>query len=216
MRGQFQTCLLRLVILLAVLLAAGYALFVFKVCPAMDCITLQGNSGRGVWIAILEANAERQGLGIPSVWPQDLGFDRTRTSTDYFRRLMADEHGGRTKDCTKQLVTDLRPSLLGGAGVPVVETATEFTDRNNVWSVVCVGSNAPSDTAFLVSRNVFFGPTVNATSMIHFGGSSMRWPVRNRVFWVTCGGGVFVCPLTDLTAARLFPDTNGTYDVMYP
>ena len=216
MTKRVSSCLGRLTVILAVLLTAGGAFFFFKLRPALDCVTLRENGGRGVWVAIVSANAERGGFGKSLFWPQDLGFDRTRTSTDYFRRLMADEHGLPTADISNQLVTDLTPLALGGAGIPVVKSAAEFTDQNNVWTVVCVGSNAPSDTAFLVSRNVYFGSTVNATSTIHSVRSPMHWPVRNRVVWVTCGGAAFECSLIDLTAAKLFPSTNTTYDVMYP
>ena len=87
MSNRLKSCLVSWLRVLAVFLAIGFVFFVVVIRPWFDCISLKENGGRGagVWIAILSANSEREGSGKPPVWPQDLRFDHTRTSTDYFR-----------------------------------------------------------------------------------------------------------------------------------
>ena len=50
---------------------------------------------------------EREARGLPVLWPRDLGFTGKESSTDYFRRLLADEAGVITEDAERRLVADL-------------------------------------------------------------------------------------------------------------
>jgi hypothetical protein len=107
--------------------------------------------------------------------------------------------------------------MFGGHGVPAAKSAEAFSARNNAWIVVCVGSNTPSETPFLISRNVYVGPTACATSKLVRVPSPIRSSrSRNQVTVITRGGGCYTLPLRSARASDLFPDTNTTYEVLYP
>ena len=172
------------------------------------------NKGRGIWIAVVSANSERGSDETNSFWPKELGFDKLRTSTEYFRSLMCDTNGCPTTNCNQQVAWDLNPGMLSGAGVPCAQSTTQFSRTNNVWSVVCVDEETPSGSLFLITRNVDLGRQANAASVPKL--TRIRPFERTRAVWVTRGGGIFDARPAYLTAARLFPSTNETYDVMYP
>jgi len=181
--------------------------------PGLDCM-LKSN-GRGIWTAIISANAERDPKIFKPFWPKDQGFNHTRSSTEYFRMLMATGAEQAATNPAYGIFSDLLPGTLAGHGVPRARTIATFSGNNNAWIVICVSNETSADTTFLISRNVDLGKQVSCTSKVTFVRSPIIQP-RNRVSWITCGGDCFDARPEDVTAARLFPDTNATYDVMYP
>lgn len=181
--------------------------------PGLDCM-LKSN-GRGIWTAIISANAERDPKIFKPFWPKDQGFNQTRSSTEYFRMLMTTGAGQTATNSAYELFSDLPPGALAGHGVPRAKTIATFSSNNNAWIVICVSNETPAETAFLISRNVDLGKQVSCTSKVTFVRSPIIQP-RNCVSWITIDGGCFDARPEDVTAARLFPDTNETYDVMYP
>ena len=175
------------------------------------------NRGRGIWIAVVSANSERETLVNGLVWPKELGFDHRHTSTEYFRWLKSDTPGHIATNAADQYVSDLSANLLGMdyRGIPTASSAATFSSSNNAWIVICVSNDSPSDVPFLITRNVFLGQTACATSTITRVKSAFH-PQLDYVIWVTRGGGCFLADFKYLTPAMLFPHTNETYDVMYP
>lgn len=173
------------------------------------------STGRGIWCAIITANAERDPQKFKPFWPKDQGFNQTRSSTEYFRMLMATGAEQAATNSAYYIFSDLPPGALAGHGVPRAKTIVTFSSNNNAWIVICVSNKTPADTAFLISHNVDLGRQVSCTSKVTFVRSPIIQP-RNRVSWITCGGDCFDARPEDVTAARLFPDSNATYDVMYP
>jgi competence protein ComGC len=170
--------------------------------------------GRGIWVGVISANAEREPLGKTSVWPKVQGFDRSKTSTEYFRFLMSDANGCLTTNMYQQIASDLSSHVLGGSGVPVALSPLQFTKTNNAWSVVCVGDDTPPESPFLITRNVDVGARANHTTVPKL--TNILPFKKERAVWVTCGGACLDARPRYLTAERLFPATNETYDVMYP
>jgi len=206
-------CVVAAVAPIAIFSACFYYIFLSPFGRGLDLMLK--STGRGIWCAIITANAEREPKALKPLWPKDQGFNNTRSSTEYFRMLMSTETGRIATDRTDQLVSDLTPTMLGGHGVPPAETAAGFSSNNNAWIVICVDSNSPADTAFLISRNVDLGKQASSTSIVTFVQSPIKRP-RNLITVITVGGGGFSFHPEHLTVARLFPDTNATYDVMYP
>ena len=128
---------------------------------------------------------------------------------------MSDKVGVVASRAQDQTVFDLQPEYIGGEGVPVADSVAAFTNENNAWIVVCVGSDTSSDTPFLISRNVYLGNKASFTSAVSLVKSPFT-SLGNYVVWVTRGGQVFKARPKYATGAQLFPNTNEIYDVMYP
>lgn len=207
-------CLFALLVTVVSLAMACYYYFIAPFGPQKGDMMLL-SYGRGIHCAIINANSEQEAKGSGALWPKDLGFDRSHSSTEYFRRLMSDETGRPATDSATRIVSDLTPQMLGSHGVRKAESILDFHPENNAWIVICVGSKSPPDTAFLVSRNVDLGRTADSLSRISIVKSPITSP-RKRVVWITVDGGAFEASPEFVTGAKLFPATNETYDVMYP
>jgi len=169
--------------------------------------------GRSIWCGVI--NGQTTGK---IVWPKDLGFTRSQTSTEYFRRLLYDKDGQKTDNPTNQLVENAVPHDFGGWGINAATSLTSFAANNNAWVVICVDSNAPPDTAFLVSRNAFFGAQVSTTSKVTRVKSHTDWCLGGRIVWTTKSGACCDADPDKVAnlAASMFPDSNAVYDVLYP
>ena len=171
------------------------------------------NESCGVWLAVISANSEREPAGLKSVWPKQLGFDASRTSTEYFRWLMSDSNGVIAADAQYQVCSDLKPEMLSGAGVPAADSAAAFSRANNAWSVLCVGEETASEVPFLVSRNVDLGRQTSTSSPVSLNG---EMPFRHRrLVWTTRGGGIFDARAKYLPMLREAMGTN-VMDVLRP
>ena len=134
---------------------------------------------------------------------------------------MSDTNGCFTTNLTQQ-IAPLEANMLSGDDVPSAPTTAQFTKTNNAWSVVCVKSETPPDAPFLITRNVFVGPQINAKSDLKILNISPFY--KTRAVWVTRAGSCFDARAKFITAAILCPITNvpntyvtnETYDVMYP
>lgn len=174
--------------------------------------------GRGIWSAVVSAAMERGARGLPALWPRELGFTGTESSTDYFRRLLADEAGELTDDPGLRLVPDLSTWSLGAHGLPEAPSAHAFSAKHNAWQVVCVDSNTPLSHPFLISRNVDLGDWLTPTSTIRVIRSG---PLNLRhVVWVTRGGGIFDANFNRMHIGLLFPPNESPpsrpYRIMRP
>lgn len=178
------------------------------------------SNGRGIWSSIITANAERGPFGLPSVWAKDLGFDASRTSTEYFRQLMSEDPLAKTNGGRRPICEDMRPRIFGGAGVPCADTLGAFTGKNNAWQALCVSTQTPPNVAFLVTRNLEMGRQVNALSPLRFDKRAPLW-IR-RYVCLTCGGGCFdlrakyLCTSSGVSYAFEDLGTNTAIDVMKP
>ena len=204
------------IVILVVMLVLASAFDLFFDSSSIDAAkaTMMKNRGRGIWVAVVSANAEREASGTNDVWPKDLGFDKSRTSTEYFRLLMSDTNGCTTTNQSQQVASDLRTDMLGGVGVPYAASPGSFTKANNAWAALCVGDDTPSEEPFLVTRNVDIGRVASASSAITL--KEAKPFGRERAVWVTRGGGIFDTRTKFLTNSLHFGFSNATYDVMYP
>jgi hypothetical protein len=188
---------------------------------------------RGIWSAVVSANADADIAGTNTVWPYDLGFDSKRTSTEYFHQLAMIENGHATNSSQGQSV--LTPMMLSGMGVPASSSIEKATSRNNLWQVVCVGKNTVRDSAFLITRNANVGNKANAKSCV-IRNHDCPCSLPEWVFWINAGGATYAFHSKHraifhrwedsfesdpphsyiLTGEYFFPNTNETYDVMQP
>lgn len=204
---------LAIIVVLAVLAAA------IPCCPERSieqakCTALK-NKARGVWMEVVSANAEREPLGLPSVWPQEMGFAATNSSTAYFQRLMSDTNGCPTEDANAQL-TFLQPQMLAGCGVPVAPSARQFGASNNVWCVTRVCSSTPPDAVFLFTRNLAVGAVLTSTSATRILSTKPALNINKRAVWITCGGGVYDARQKFLSAKGLVSSNCPPLAVMRP
>ena len=151
------------------------------------------NKGRRIWAAILAANYERAPLGLSPVWPQEMGFTGTNTSTAYFRSLLIKTNvvgmgflDGYVEK--KQLALALTLDDLSGIGVPVAKSADEFTSANNAWCVTCINSNTPAATPFLFLRNLNAENILSSTSRMSLASSKTPIHFFDRTVFITRSG----------------------------
>jgi len=117
------------------------------------------NRARGIWVAVMSANAEREILLEEPclLWPTDLEAHLGKpfeSAEAYFTYLMSDgESGIITYNPEKRVAGDLKPSMLIAPGL-VAATGSSLPSNANAWHVICGGTNAPLETPFLITRNV--------------------------------------------------------------
>lgn len=155
--------------------------------------TAMKNKGRGIWIAVVSANSEREPLGYDPVWPSPstLGSSGTK-STDYFKYLMG--YTGST--WADAICEDLVPANFGGAGITAAQDKTAFSDGNNAWSCAGGVTNAPTEDAFIFTKNVSVDGVITGTKTmkndtkiaLDLATSGMS---LTRGVYVTYGGGCF-------------------------
>lgn len=181
------------------------------------------NRARGILSEVLSANAEREPLGLSSVWPKDLGFDASRTSTDYFRQLMSDDPVTTSDGVRHPICEGLHAQLLGGDGIPCASTRETFTSANNAWKVLCVSAQTPPEVTFLVRDNIDMGRHVNALSLLKINHNAPSMYKRDRrCIYATCGGAImdrrekFMYAQSGFSYVLESIGTNTTYDVMKP
>lgn len=189
-----------------------------SVTPPSYTTTAQ-KQARALWLAVAAANSEREPLEQKLLWPKELGFNNTRTSTAYFQFLMSssdvDTHPGPQETAKfqgDQIVPDLNPRILGGQGLQTATSAAAFNADANAWIVVCISNNVPPDTPFLISRNVSLGNTLSAASVTERRESALN--EKQNVTWVTRNGTVHSS--SNLFGKTPFPTIGGVYDVLYP
>jgi len=119
--------------------------------------------GRNLFVAITQANTDREAAGLSSVWPSEdtegLDEDDKRligapSSTDYFKYLFDFENKGDASAWKPYVDVDI--GVLSGAGVPGA-AGTTLKQDNVAWLVAKnVASEMADVVPVLVSRNVAY------------------------------------------------------------
>lgn len=137
--------------------------------PAISSAMLSANTaamamrGRNLFVAITQANTEREGAGLSSVWPQQdtqgLDDDETAligaaTSTKYFNELFNMKNYGQAE---WQPYVNVDIGVLQGGGVSKTTTG-EFQGKNDLAWVICqnIQSEIEDVIPVLVTRNCDF------------------------------------------------------------
>lgn len=176
--------------------------------PAISSAMLSANTsamamrGRNLFMAITQANTEREASGLVSVWPQtktdgldddDKKIIGAQTSTDYFKYLFdLDKYGTTDWDPTVQV--DI--GCLSGAGVAGMANKN-LTKDNVAWVVVKNLKSEMDDVIpFMVTRNCdyktlegslnkFDGTSTTKLTL----GKDYSTPFGNKAFIVIRKGG---------------------------
>jgi prepilin-type N-terminal cleavage/methylation domain-containing protein len=172
--------------------------------------TAMKTKGRGIWLAIMSANMEREAVKLGPLWPQEarLPVDQGgaglifTNASGYFKELMdgaAPEY---------QLAPDLKPEMLSASVYPAVTNALTLTARNIAWHVVDVSCSFTNTDAFLISKDL--DPVTRSGASNAPVALSRSGPFRGkRVVWVTRGGGVYDTRKKYVTNWDMFfPSTN--------
>ena len=152
--------------------------------------------GRNLFIAITQANTDREALGLQAVWPQQdtEGLDQNdtqligaSTSTEYFKQLFDFENKGNAANWKPYVDVDI--GVLSGAGVNGA-TGTSLTQANVAWVIAQnIQSETPDVIPVLVSRNTdieALGSKIsgsiqgNETDIIECGKGSWTTPFGNK------------------------------------
>ena len=142
--------------------------------PAISAAMLNANTaamamrGRNLFVAITQANTDREAAGLSSIWPSDEteGLDEddkqligASSSTDYFKYLFDFENKSASARWKPYVEVDI--GVLSGGGVPGA-SGTTLKQDNIAW---LVAKNVQSEMAdvvpVLVSRNVEYS-TLNS------------------------------------------------------
>jgi len=200
-------------------LILGTTLAVF---PAVDNATnaaratAMKNKARGIWIAVVSANTEREIFDMPMLWPLDLEKENNKTfdsAEAYFTHLMSDGKTERIhRDPMERIASDLRPEMVGSPQTKLVAGARTLPPGSSAWHVVCVSDDDPAEMPFLISRNVkvedirfpteaeLLKPNAPETRL-----GLEKKDLSNRVVWITKGGSTMDAVPSRATRARLVP-----------
>lgn len=177
--------------------------------PAISSAMLSANTsaaamrGRNLFVAITQANTERESAGLNAVWPQtdtegldddDKKLIGASSTTEFFKELFnMDKYG--TTEWRPYVDVDL--SVLSGAGVPGL-AGTTLTKNNIAWVVVQNLQNEVEDVipAF-VSRNVDYSALGGylkkfdgtSTDEVKCGNGSYSTPFGNKAWILIRKGG---------------------------
>jgi len=184
--------MLVVIMIIAILAAALFPAINAAIQQAKS--TAMKNRGRGIWTAVVSANAEREPLGMSAVWP---GFCGSYVdSTTYFQFLI----GGGTNTIGGAVCEDLKPSLLTGSGMPTAPSAAAFDHNVNAWCAFQQTNSSASisvEDAFIYSRNIDFGSGIaNGSTVQNSDKSFLTTQITllnhfnlTRGVYVTFGGG---------------------------
>ncbi len=142
--------------------------------PAISSAMFNANTsamamrGRNLFVAITQANTDREAAGLSKVWPQqntdgldddDKKLIGASTTTDYFKYLFDFENKG---DSAKwKPYVDVDVGVLSGGGVPGA-SGTTLEKKNIAWLIAKNVVDAMADVVpVLVSRNVEYS-TLNS------------------------------------------------------
>jgi hypothetical protein len=199
----------RVVLMVGVVLVLGIlsaALFPAGTNPLVPNMAAVGVRGKDIYVALAAANAEREALGMASLWPRDAatgGVDSASTpgmpdftnSTDYFTWLLGARDGNVPGWYPQAKGVDY--SKLAGAGVKPCLTNGYLAAENNMWTVA---ENVRGDMSDLIP--VLITRNIDASSLAARTGAR-DWKEKVLRFdpaWTT--NGIVAPPLKYLTPTR--------------
>ena len=165
--------------------------------------------GKDIYVAIIQANTEREPLGLPDVWPRtpigggrkiedvrwvpDIAQMEFQNSTDYFYELLDGANFGTTK--WAPYVSGLDYSKFAGAGVPMGNERKKLRPENNMWSIAGdIEDDMPDVLPVLVTRNVDCASFYkilqgDGTEKIEWWSKHYKTPFSNKGFAIVRKGG---------------------------
>ena len=177
--------------------------------PAISAAMLSANTsamamrGRNLFVAITQANTERQGAGLSSLWPQtdtdgidddDKNLIGASSTTDFFTYLFDLEKYG-SNEWQPYVNADI--GTLSGGGVPGM-TGKNLQAANIAWVVAQNVQDEIEDVVpVLVSRNVDYNTLSSslskydgqATTQIEVGKGTYTTPFGNKAWVLVRKGG---------------------------
>jgi len=161
--------------------------------PAISSAMFNANTaamamrGRNLFVAITQANTDREAAGLSKVWPSEEteGLDKddqaligAKSSTEYFKFLFDFDNKGNAANWKPYVEVDV--GVLSGGGVPGA-AGTSLKQDNVAWLVAQNVADEMADVVpVLVSRNVDF-ETLNSAL-----GSTLNGDETDQV---ECGNG---------------------------
>ena len=226
--------LVELLVVIAIIAILAAALFP-AISGAIDSAraTAVKNRGRGIWVAIMSANSEREQHDQPALWPGDLHDSGNSTVKDnvsaevYFTYLMSDgiTGGAISPKSDDSLVSDLRPSMLSAPGVNTLpsnqysgglDSAASATRAYNAWHVTVIRDQDPAEMPLFITRNVktddikYLDSSANidvdSTDPVALDDTNRIKPFgEKRAVWVNKGGGSFDARKLLMRTGRVCP-----------
>ncbi len=188
--------LVEMLVVIAIIAILAAALFP-AISNAMDSArsTAMKNKGRGIWVAILSANMEREPLNLGSLWPVDIKADTGDTSK-YFTYLLSNGEDTASVSASSEdrVVSDLTPESLIAQGVQPHNGSGAVADKSIAWRVAEIADTTPGEIPFLMSKNVedselATGTGEDDTARIKL--TDGKPFGKKRAVWVSKGGGIF-------------------------
>ncbi len=184
--------------------------------PAISAAMLSANTsamsmrGRNLFVGITQANTEREGAGLQSVWPkstdqqsddqEDIAGMPFSDSAKYFEELFNIKKYGETD--WAPYVSGVDIGVLSGSGVPAFTGGTSLNGQNVAWCVAKGVTDEMEDIVpVLVTRNAQIGalPTSSGShdmstdkTEVKIGkadGGESDTPFGNKAFIVIRKGG---------------------------
>ena len=181
--------------------------------PAISAAMLSANTnacamrGRNLFVAITQANTEREGAGLPSVWPksseqvsedkEDIASQNFADSAKYFEELFDIANYGK-QEWQPYVSVDI--GVLSGAGVTPFSGGSSLNGQNVAWTVlkgvadeiedvipVLVTRNASTEQ--LITSGTFTGTENQEVGIGKTNGGESDQPFGNKAFVLIRKGG---------------------------
>ena len=181
--------------------------------PAISSAMLSANTsacamrGRNLFVAITQANTEREAAGLPNVWPksseqvstdtEDISSQSYNDSATYFQDLFDIAKYGK-QDWSPYVTVDI--GVLSGAGVTPFAGGSTLNGQNVAWIVLKGVQDEMEDVLpVLVTRNAqytklvasgeFQGTETDPVGIGKAGGGESDTPFGNKAFVIVRKGG---------------------------
>ena len=214
--------LIEMLVVIAIIAILAAALFP-AIQGAIDSAKATGmkNKGRGIWVAVVSANSEREPLSLQSLWPTNV-VAITGKAQDYFNYLLSKGDSNYCATVQNRVCGDLAPTSLTGAGVPAgaYVDGQAVPSLNMAWHVALLSDNSASEDAFMITKNLKLlggtGTKLDDSAAVTSMGVPAQFDAVNvnpfgssHGVWVTRGGGTFDARPRYLTVDRINgPETN--------
>jgi len=191
-----------------------------------------GSRGKDIFVAITQANTEREPLDLPHVWPRtridgaqvgdikDIASMAFQNSTDYFNELLDGANLGEPEKWVPYVNGFYDYSRFAGDGVPAMLKPGKLKPENNAWCIAGdIREEMDDRSPLLVTRNFdcefFYKVLGNDEKEPVPWSTQYKTPYSNKGFvGVRKGGAVFSMSSRYITQETIYASSSSSFPTL--